>query len=329
MADKLTLLPKTIRLDTPFSLDLILIPAGEFLMGSDKTIDEEASDDELPQHKVQLPDYYIAKYPVTEAQWTVFTKAVMSEERWAVYAKERVFEKGEGTRPQKFMNWYDATEFCDWMNDQDLIGLRKLSGFVVRLPTEVEWEKAGRGTDGRIYPWGNEFDMNKCNTRGKTVFDTMNKSNPHDTTPVGKYSPQGDSPYGIADMCGNVCELTNSKMEIYPYTNDEHREHKGYPFVVRGGTWDEPASYARCAYRRTYTDFYDHGNGSCGFRVVVGLPDAKYKSDKTAPRHYSRWMKKYPSLGKDERGNSLCPECSLPFKSDFDAYTHIEKWHSK
>ena len=123
--------------------------------------------------------------------------------------------------------------YCQWLSEQ--------TGKEYRLPTEAEWEKAARGTYGQVYAWGNDWDPANCNSK---------ESGPGDTTPVGQYSPQGDSPYGCADMLGNVWEWTSSALKDYPYNPDDGREGENAEYrILRGGSWYNSKEFVRCAYR--------------------------------------------------------------------------------
>jgi len=166
---------------------LIEIPAGPFLMGSDKSRDPKARNEELPQHEVSLPRYWMNKTPVTVAQFRAYVQA--SGIAWKYFAHQ-----GEEDYPIQDVTWYEALAYCEW-----LTGLWRASGHidakeVALLPSEAEWEKAARGMDGNIYPWGDEPDARRCNV----------DSSVGDKTPVGANSPQGDSPYGCVDMAGNI-----------------------------------------------------------------------------------------------------------------------------
>jgi formylglycine-generating enzyme required for sulfatase activity len=233
----------------PFEPEMILIPAGDFLMGSDPAKDKDARDNEHPQHTLPLPDYYIARTPITNAQYAAFVNAMNHKQpkHW----KRGAPPTGKENPPVVYVSWYDAVAYCDW--------LAQLTGKPYRLPSEPEWEKAARGTDGRIYPWGDEWDPQLCNTKESGIGDT---------TPVGAY-PQGDSPYGLLDMAGNVWEWTRTLHRDYPYDPRDGREdlEAAALRVVRGGSFHHSRESARCAVRDW--DFPGSVWNSFGFRVVV------------------------------------------------------------
>ena len=135
-----------LTIESPIHLELVRVPAGEFLMGSDPKVDKDASADEQPQHRLYLPEFYIGKYPVTNEQYAAFVKAARqaAPQHW----KNGQIPAGKGDHPVVDVSWQDAVAFCRWLS--------QASGKAIRLPTEAEWEKAARGSDGRIYPWGND-----------------------------------------------------------------------------------------------------------------------------------------------------------------------------
>jgi formylglycine-generating enzyme required for sulfatase activity len=227
---------------------LCAVPAGAFLMGSDKRTDPQAYDSEQPQHSVTLTAFQIAKYPVTVAEYACFVRAgQMAPERW-----QQQLSKLD--HPVVYVHWRDAVAYAGW--------LAAHTGQFWRLPSEAEWEKAARGTDGRIYPWGNQFDASRANTGKK------------DTTPVGSY-PGGASPYGAQDMAGNVWEWTSSVEKPYPYNAGDGRERAESTGnrVLRGGSWWEEARVARAASR----DFVAPGHLTYvggGFRLALAAPSS-------------------------------------------------------
>ncbi len=226
---------------------VVFVPPGPFLMGSDKARNPQASDAELPQHTVTLPGYWIGRYPVTVARFRAFIEASGHQPADADSLK------GPDDHPVVKVSWRDALAYCRWLADR--------SGLPVTLPSEAEWEKAARGADGRIYPWGDEPpDKERCN------FDNPAGG----TTPVGRYSPRGDSPYGCADMAGNVWEWTRTRSGFkYPYKAEDGREQlddNGLR-VVRGGSFDSSGWWVRCAVR--YIGYPSYCSWSGGFRVVV------------------------------------------------------------
>ena len=159
---------------------LVFIPAGEFVMGEDQSI--------------HLGDYWIGKYPVTNAQFERFVNETkyQCKQDW-----RSEFTPGKERHPVVNVTWHDALAFCKWAG--------------VTLPSEAEWEKAARGTDGLTYPWGNQWDAGRCNVAELG------------TTPVDQY-PNGMSPYGCYDMVGNAQEWTRSHDKEYPYDPDDGRE---------------------------------------------------------------------------------------------------------
>ena len=232
----------------PFEPEMILIPAGEFLMGSDPSVGKYAGPDEQPQHTVYLPAYYLAKTPVTNAQYGAFVQATFLQPKHWEGGKP---PGGKEDHPVVYVSWHDAIAYCKWLAETT----RK----PYRLPSEAEWEKGARGMDRRIYPWGNRWDAKRCNTR---------EIGRRDTTPVGAY-PDGASPYGLLDMAGNVWEWCSSLYQAYPYDPSDGREDLGAKGrrVLRGGSWFSRQNLARCAFRDR--DGPGGRGDSVGFRVAA------------------------------------------------------------
>ena len=204
--------------------EMILIPAGEFIMGSPEG---EGDDDEHPQHTVFLDAFYIDKYEVTNAQYKKFMEA--TEHKAPEYWDNEKYN--QPNHPVVSVTWHDAIAYTKWAGK--------------RLPTEAEWEKAARGTDGRKYPWGNEWDSSKANSYGTSDGYEY-------AAPVGSF-PDGASPYGVMDMAGNVWEWCADLYDGDYYSRSLQQNPKGPDSgsrrVLRGGGWDDNASYLRCARR--------------------------------------------------------------------------------
>jgi formylglycine-generating enzyme required for sulfatase activity len=233
----------------------VTIPDGKFLMGSS---DEQVTkalkicphcdfSNEQPQHWIDLPEYQIGKYEVTKLQYAQCIKA-------DICVVGSAFTEDRALHPVLNVSWYDANAYCEWVGG--------------RLPTEAEWEKAARGTDGRIYPWGESIDCSLANYYGK---DNGNDYCVGDTTPVGSY-PAGVSPYGVYDMAGNVWEWTSSLYQSYPYDSADGRENmiSSDNRVLRGGSGFHGDGYARSAYR--YNHLPSYFNPDIGFRCARSLP---------------------------------------------------------
>jgi formylglycine-generating enzyme required for sulfatase activity len=243
----------------PFEPEMILIPAGEFLMGSDPQKDPIAADNEQPQHFLDLPDYYLAKTPVTNAQYRAFVQTTghYEPESW----RDGRPPSGEADHPVVWVSWSDALAYCRWLSE--------VTGRGYNLPSEAEWEKGARGTDGRIYPWGNRWDTMRCHS-----FESGLKK----TTSVQAY-PRGASPYGILDMVGNVWEWTRSlwgrdlsSVDFrYPYNATDGRENLYAPptvlRVLRSNAYLDHPWDARCARRDGFAP--NCVSDDLGFRVVM------------------------------------------------------------
>lgn len=251
--------------------EMVTIPAGEFLMGSTEEEVKQgvARENETPQHTVQLPAFEIGRYPITNLEYRAFVEA-------AGHKPPKHWEGGQfpdelADHPVIYVSWGDAVAYCQWLSET--------TGKTYRLPTEAEWEKAaswesgGAGGQKLRYPWGNEFDKDRCNTEEAGIGTT---------TPVGQYSPDGDSPYGCADMAGNVWEWCSTILQVkaYPFqVQDEWTEaylKKDGRRVVRGGAFNDYAGAARAAYRGRYNNYYNYRND--GFRVVSAAPASAAKA---------------------------------------------------
>ena len=266
-------------------MEFCLAPAGEFLMGiSEKEArrwhkqfggELEWYMDATPQHTVNLPAYYIGRYPVTNAQYARFVQATghrvpFENADWAKPynwdEKRKAPPQGKEDHPVVLVSWNDAAAYCEWAG--------------LRLPTEAEWEKAARGTDGWTYPWGNEWDGQKCNSAEKWAgrelrtydewkkwWDKLDYGLQVRTTPVGAYSPRGDSRCGCADMAGNVWEWCADWYKGYPGTTCQRSDFGETYRVLRGGAWDNFRYGARSASRLRINPDYRGGSG--GFRCCV------------------------------------------------------------
>jgi len=225
--------------------EMIPIPAGKFIRGSDHRLPDEG-----PEYTAETNAFWIDKYEVTNLQYKQFIYA--TNRKSPNHFRNRTYPEGKVDHPVVFVSWFDAYDYCKWAGK--------------RLPTDVEWEKAARGTDGRNFPWGDDFDVNKVNSPVRWASLHMEG----DTMPVGSFEA-GKSPYGLYDMSGNVWEWTDSWYTQYP-GNQWPSENYGELYkVLKGGSWWD-CSFYQCgvsapSFNRSYFK-QNIKNSSFGFRCA-------------------------------------------------------------
>ncbi|MBI3175083.1 MAG: SUMF1/EgtB/PvdO family nonheme iron enzyme [Chloroflexi bacterium] len=267
--------PNGVTVQTWADIEFVKVPAGKFIMGS-KLTDDQAEERETPRHPLEIPyEYWIGRFPITNRQFAEYVEWTHYYFNWDKDWKSKLDE------PVTNIRWNDVQNYLKWINAT--FGKDLPQGMSFNLPTEAEWEKAARGTDGREWPWGNEFDKSRCNSQEGGLKHT---------TPVGAYSPRGDSPYGAADMAGNVWEWTRSAYRLYPYSMTDGREYLdsgkendlmltppdyyvygydedgyyrkadpvafGKGLVVRGGSFSQNAREVRSTFRRVSSTLSAH-----------------------------------------------------------------------
>jgi formylglycine-generating enzyme required for sulfatase activity len=277
----------------PFEPEMVSIPVSEFLMGADAAErpsfgDADAASPDVentyaagwgkPQHTLYLPDYALARTPVTHAQYAAFLQDTQHHrpKRWRSLKPPR----GKEQFPVVFVTWNDANAYCRW--------LAAATGKRYRLPSEAEWEKGAGWEEGamavasrpmagegaprgrkRRYPWGDEWEPGRCNS-AEAELNGITSVDAH---------PQGASPYGLLDMAGNAWEWTASLWGtnwyqpdyVYAYDPADGREDLEADArvcrVLRGGSFAYTRQFAQCAYR--YKNFPDGQSEGIGFRVVL------------------------------------------------------------
>jgi formylglycine-generating enzyme required for sulfatase activity len=246
-------------------LGFVEISAGEFLMGSNPAVDRQAYENErwsqtARQGTVNLPEFYIGRYEVTVAQYREFVR-----DTGRAFVPETL--AAEPSHPVTNVTWTDALAYARWLQGRlqqgnstpQAIASLLAAGWQISLPTEAQWEKAARGPNGSIYPWGNQV------MQGRANFGTSA------TQPVGSF-PCPECQFGLLDMSGNVWELTRSPFQPYPYSFDDDRNNLAGDalWVMRGGSYADGAANIRAAVRGGV----DPGvrNDTIGFRLVLTLP---------------------------------------------------------
>ena len=255
-------------------------PAGPFLMGSDPAKDRNATNDEQPQHEVTLPAYAISRYPVTNAQYEAFVADGGYTGEWRHCWTDAGWDwKGERVEPEKYggvydlpnhpvvmVSWYEAVAFCNWLteilrldeNSSSSAVHRIAPNQIIRLPSEREWEKAARGTDGRTFPWGEEITPQHANYAQTGIGAT---------SAAGCF-PAGQSLYGCEEMAGNVWEWCQTKwQDSYEDYKDDNDNEGNARRVLRGGAFFNYADNVRCAIRYDWDPNLRFRN--LGFRLVL------------------------------------------------------------
>lgn len=255
--------------------NLALIPAGEFVMGSDA-----GDEDERPIHRVHLHEFLLSVHPVTNAEYARFVRATnrrvpdIHDLPLVVTAggaeRERQFRDTAAPyvwlnnqppadrvlHPVTLVRWEDAVAYCEWLSAE--------SGRTLRLPTEAEWEKAARGgLEDHRYPWGDRLDRNLANFLADPALRSR-----HGTSSIGTYPPNG---YGLHDMSGNVWEWVRDWYDAQYYASSPFEDppgpETGQLRVLRGGSWlSADVRMLSCAHRhKVPADTYSYG---IGFRIV-------------------------------------------------------------
>jgi formylglycine-generating enzyme required for sulfatase activity len=225
-------------------LGFVEIPAGSFAMGSDPRVDPMAFANErwsnfMRQGNVNLPTFYIQRYEVTTAQYRAFADVTGYQANPQSLSQADIY-------PAAYVSWTDALAYARWLDnelrtaEQTPAAIKELlhSGWKITLPSEAQWEKAARGTEGNIFPWGNQPDASKANI-GSAASD-----------PVGDQDCSNCA-YGLADMSGNLFEWTRSPYQPYPYTSADDRDNlmEDALWIIRGGSFNDPINNARAAVR--------------------------------------------------------------------------------
>jgi formylglycine-generating enzyme required for sulfatase activity len=200
---------------------MVLVPGGPFLMGSDEF------DLEGPPRMVDVPAFWIDRYPVTASEYLGFVLATghPAPPDWPNGRPEA----GRDDHPVERVSWHDAVAYASWAGK--------------RLPAEAEWEKAARGTDGRRFPWGDTFAEDRCIVWDHAMVLGV-------TTMAVSSHPSGASPYGVEQLAGNVEEWVEDELRPYPGSGHVSPSAAGGLRVVRGGSWFYTQEHTRCAYRR-------------------------------------------------------------------------------
>lgn len=221
--------------------DIVLIPVGEFIMGSD-----DGDENEMPAHVVYLDSYYIDRTEVTNAAYKLCVRDGVCQSPIQITSRTRPQYYGNvqfDDYPVIYIDWGMAKTYCEWRG--------------ARLPTEAEWEKAARGGNSFVYSWGDEFACHKGNFDDEDRIDEyvvpggLNCDGYPDTAPIRSY-PAGSSSYGVFDLNGNVWEWVNSQAQAFPYITNDGRESPNSDSmrIAKGGAFTANDYFSRSSNRR-------------------------------------------------------------------------------
>jgi formylglycine-generating enzyme required for sulfatase activity len=267
--------PKRLYLPADPDLGFVRIPADpEFRIGTRRAdrarvaeaIGRDVYDDELNDALTPTPEFWIARYPVTVAQFRAFV------EDTGFSIADAVALCDADTRPVCRVSWDEANAYAAWLERQlreapvlqahPVAALVRAHGWRVRLPSEWAWEKAARGGhENAVFPWGDAFDGDRANTSDSDISNS---------SAVGAFPPNS---YGLWDMAGNVWEWTRSEDRTAYAVPDPEASSESDAVVTRGGAWDSPLSFARCAFRFWFE--LDYRNDALGFRLVLCCPPVR------------------------------------------------------
>jgi formylglycine-generating enzyme required for sulfatase activity len=210
----------------------------------------------------EVDRFYMAKYPVTNQQFQIFLDDPVGyrDPNWFNFSDEaKKWHRGirsstqpiysDFDLPRTYVNWYEAVAYTRWLEE------KSGTSYTLTLPTEVQWQRAAQGDDGRLYPWGNHFDKQYCNTLTSKIGKPM---------PVMAY-PNGASPYGVFDLCGNVSEWT---LTVYDGSQNSERDLSR---IIRGGAYDSGRMFLQVMNRSSQTP--QSQNATIGFRICANFPD--------------------------------------------------------
>jgi formylglycine-generating enzyme required for sulfatase activity len=236
--------PGDVWVNPRYGGEMVYVPAGSFLRGSAA---EEGKPDEYPQRRIYLDAFWIDRYEITAGQYWMFCQAT----------RRRMLPQMvlmQNNHPVVRVNWNDAFAYARWAGK--------------RLPTEAEWEKAARGTNGRCFPWGDTWDSDRCANRVLTTSSGIPLSG---TQPIASY-PSDISPYGVMDMAGNAAEWCADYYSPNYYVDAPERNPQGPPAgnlrVTRGGAWSFiDVRFFRCANRNPFPPRRE--DIGLGFRCVL------------------------------------------------------------